>query len=111
MNSVIQYYLPTTLGLLMSVSLFVYAPFAKTWIRALAVQFLLGFCWAGTRLTSVIVFKEESPPGVFFIIVPLEYLVYASITRGLKLLLFRLPVLKAFEEKLRLRFANTHSDR
>lgn len=107
MNDFLQhflYYSAAVFGLLVGVSPFVYAPFAKTWMRALLVQFSLGFIWALIRLMSVICFNEESPPGIFFIIIPLEYLVYASIARGIKLLLFKLPMLKAIEEKLRLHF-------
>src|SRR5882724_942974 len=104
MSGGIQYcfdYSADALGLIMIVAVFAYAPFAKTWNRALAVQFVLGFCWAGLRVMTVIVLKEDFPPGIIFIIVPLEYLAYASITRTLKLLLFKLRILKTFEEKLK----------
>ena len=104
------YYSASVLGFLVCVASFTYAPFAKTWMRALLVQFALGFCWAAVRMMSVMFFNEESPPGIFFVIVPIEYLVFASIARCLKLLLFKRPALKALEEKLRLRFGITHSD-
>jgi hypothetical protein len=97
------YYLAAVLGLLLSVAPFVYAPFAKTWTRAMSVQIILGFAWGLTRLISIIYFNEESPPGVFFLILPIEYLVYAAITRSLKIFLFKFPALKAFEEKIRTR--------
>jgi hypothetical protein len=81
-----------------------YAPFAKTWFRALLVPFILMLSWGVVREISIFSFPEDSPPGIYFFVVPLEYPVYASIIRGLKLLLFRLPVLRGLEMKLRSRF-------
>jgi hypothetical protein len=81
-----------------------YAPFAKTWLRALLVPFVLALGWGVVREVSIFSFPEDSPPGIYFFVVPLEYPIFASIIRGLKLFLFRLPVLKSLEMKLRSRF-------
>jgi hypothetical protein len=85
----------------------IYAPFAKTWARALVVPFILVFAWGVVREVSIVRFREDTPPGMYFLMLPFLYLVYASVMRGLKLLLFRLPVLKAFEQKIRSRFTRT----
>jgi hypothetical protein len=86
------------------VAIVFYAPFAKTWFRALAVPFILVFSWSIVRLICILNFDENSPPGIYFLIVPFEYLIFASITRGIKLLLFQIPFLKSAEEKIRFHF-------
>jgi hypothetical protein len=81
-----------------------YVPFAKTWVRALAVQFLLVFAWGIVREISIFCFREDTPPGMYFVILPFLSLAYASIIRGLKLLLFKIPALHSLEESIRARF-------
>lgn len=79
----------------------VYSPFAKTWGRALAVPFILVCLWGAIRVISIFRFHEETPPGIYFLILPSLYLVYSSLIRRLKLLIFKWPPLTAFEESVR----------
>lgn len=95
------YYLAAILGVLGSFTPLIYAPFASTWVRAIGVQALIGLMWAITRFLSIIFFNEESPPGIFFVIVPIESILGAIIGRVVKIILFKIPVLKAFEAKAR----------
>src|SRR5260221_14523680 len=87
------------------VSVVLYAPFAKTWIRALLVPFALLFAWGVIYVTTIFYFNEDSPPGMFFVATPFFAVLYAAIVRGAKLLLFKLPPLKILEEKVRFRLA------
>jgi hypothetical protein len=78
-----------------------YAPFAKTWVRALAVPFILISAWGLVRVISIFEFREDTPPGMYFVILPFLYLIYASIVRGAKLIVFKMPLLHSFEERVR----------
>jgi membrane protease YdiL (CAAX protease family) len=82
-----------------------YAPFAKTWKRALLVQVCVAFAWAVTRMMAEIDFHEEALPGIVYVMSMIALVVLAALARFLKLALFRIPALKRFEENLRTRFA------
>ena len=87
-----------------------YAPFAKTWFRALFVPFIFTFSWGIVRGISIFSFPEDSPPGLYFFLMSVQSILDAAIIRCIKLLLFKITTLKVFEEKLRLRFGSCHSN-
>jgi len=91
----------TTLGWISNIALVVYAPFARSWRRALLVQCLLVGAWAAVRYIATSNLGEDSAPASFYLIVLTETLVFAVATRTLKILLFKLPAFKTLEAHLR----------
>lgn len=91
----------TALGWASNIALFAYAPFAKSWRRALLVQLCIVCSWAAVRFVAARVFAENDGPGSLYLLIVAEALVFAAVTRSLKLLLFKLPALKALEAHLR----------
>jgi len=90
----------TALGWLSNIALVTYAPFAKSWRRALLVQCVLLGAWAAARFIATS--HSSQHIGLeFYLVVIVETLVFAVVTRTLKLLLFKLPALKALEAQLR----------
>jgi len=86
-------------------SILLYAPFAKTWTRALAVPALLYLFASLIDGIYYILFasNEVDPPGI----AALAFLVcvlFAAVARSIKLALFTVPVLKRLEERIRGRF-------
>jgi hypothetical protein len=95
-------FLYTAFGWLSNIALFVYAPFARSWRRALLVQLLLVGGWAAFQWTGTLRFGEDAAASLYLLVLA-ETLMFAVVTRTLKLLLFRLPALKALEARLRSR--------
>ena len=95
----------TALAWMENVGLVLYAPFAKTWKRALVTQFALASAWSVTRMVADIQFDEDAGPGIVYVVIPLESVMLAAIARTLKLSLFRIPTLKRFEQRVRSPFA------
>lgn len=93
--------LAAVVGILAMASVVVYAPFAKDWLRALLVPFLLTSLWGILRLLAILVFREEQPPMMGFVILPPLFSAYAATARALKLILVRSPKLSKLEEKTR----------
>lgn len=91
----------TALGWLSNIALLTYAPFAKTWRRALLVQLLLVCGWAAVRFIAVSRFGGSADPASLYLTVVLQTLAFAAVVRTLKLLLFKLPALRALEQHLR----------
>jgi hypothetical protein len=92
------------IGVLTLVSILVYSPFAKNWWRALGVPFALTLVWGIVRIVSIILFREDSPPGVGFFIAPCFAALFGGLSRALKLLLFEIPILAEKVEQFRSRF-------
>jgi hypothetical protein len=82
-------------------SVFLYAPFANTWARAIIVPFLLTAVWGGIRMFSIIVFCENSPPLIGFLIAPFQGSIIAVVLRCGKLLLFKIPALADWERRMK----------
>jgi hypothetical protein len=80
----------TALALAGNTSIFAYAPFAKSWKRALVVPSVLALAWSITRCQADVYYDEDAGPGIFYVIVPLEAVMFASIARTLKLFLFKM---------------------
>ena len=80
-----------------------YAPFALTWFRGLIVPFALMFIWSVIRMISIVAFREDSPPGMGFVVAPFSALFLAFVLRTLKVIVFKLPFLEAMEDRIRLR--------
>jgi hypothetical protein len=89
------------LDLIVYVSAFLYAPFSSTWRRAVLVPGLLAVGWSALRLTAIIRFGENSPPGIGFLIFPVMIIAFASAARLLKLVVFRIPLLAKWERQVR----------
>jgi hypothetical protein len=92
------------LGVVMSAAMLLYAPFARTWIRAILVVFVLAFCWSLLRSVTIIAYREFMPPLMGFVVLPFFAVAYACAFRGVKLLLFKIPFLAKFESAIRARF-------
>ena len=58
--------------LLLLISL-ITAVYHKTGMRAFWTSFFVAFLWSGLRITTTILFNEESPPGIGFLIQPPFY--------------------------------------
>lgn len=91
----------TALGWASNLALLSYVPFAKSWRRALLVQLLLVCAWATVRFIATSRFGDSAEPTSMYLLVLVESLVFAAVTRTLKILLFKLPALRALETRLR----------
>lgn len=91
----------TALAWASNLALLIYAPFAKSWRRALLVQGLLVVAWAAVRFIAGAWFGDSAEPSWLYLLVLAEALCFAAVTRTLKILLFKLPALKALEARLR----------
>jgi hypothetical protein len=85
-----------TLGLILF-----YAPFAKTWIRALTVPVALIIMGILVTEFTIVAFKEESPPGIGFALAPFACALFAAIARVIGYVIFKIPILKRLEEDVR----------
>jgi len=65
-----------------------------------------GLLWSALRVACILSFGEPQPPFVGYIIAPGICIIYASVIRGIKIVLFKIPMLKRFEEAVRLKIAS-----
>jgi hypothetical protein len=89
------------IAIVAAATLILYAPFAKSWGRALGAAFLLWFLWSLCRMILIINFREPTPPMIGFVLAPFVALLYAAVLRGIKLLLFKIPFLANLENRVR----------
>jgi len=74
-----------------SICSIIYAPFARSWLRAIIVSFGTTFAWSALRIAMTIFFKEpDSPPLMGFIVLPFFIAVYAVIARSIKILICKI---------------------
>jgi hypothetical protein len=66
---------------------FLASPFMSTWKKTLVLAIPPVFFWCTLRLTTVIIFKEDSPPMIGFFVAPMFVALYAIILRGTRLVL------------------------
>ena len=84
---------------------FLYAPFARSFIKALGIVFISAFCWSFLRIAAIIAFNEPCPPVVGFMVFPFFVAIYASIAKAVKTIVFEIPYLAKMEERFLERFA------
>jgi hypothetical protein len=89
------------IAIVAAAALILYAPFAKSWGRALGTVFLLWFLWSLWRMILIVTFREPTPPMIGFVLAPFVWVFYAAVLRAIKLLLFKIPSLARLEERVR----------
>jgi hypothetical protein len=80
----------TALAFVGNTSIVAYAPFARSWKRSLVVPSVLALAWTITRFPADMYYDQDAGPGIPYVIVPLEAVMFASIARALKVFLFRI---------------------
>ena len=87
-------------------SVILYAPFARTWSRAIWVPFIASFVWCAFRMTIIEVYREPyDSPWIVVLALPVVCAFYACIARILKLLIFMIPFLHRLEGRFRTRLS------
>lgn len=66
-------------------SVLFYAPFARSWQLAFLVPVCFAALWSIARTLSIILYKEEMPPMIGFLFIPLFYGGLGCILRAIKL--------------------------
>ena len=88
-----------------------YAPFARSFIKALGFVLMAAVCWSCVRVAPIFAFNEECPPLVGFLVVPIFALVYASMAKAVKTLLFAIPYFARVEASYKKWLAERGSNR
>ncbi|HUB66029.1 MAG TPA: hypothetical protein VL981_00930 [Candidatus Methylacidiphilales bacterium] len=78
-----------------------YVPFAKTWQRAVFSVFFIALLWGIVRILASGFSGEADAPGIGFLVVPFFYALVAGLIRGITALLFKIPILAKYKEKMR----------
>jgi hypothetical protein len=78
-----------------------YAPFAKTWKRAAVVVVATTVVWSICRVITIILFNENSPPMIGFVMMPFLAAFYAFVLRLIKGVVFCIPWLKKIVKSTR----------
>ncbi len=97
------------LAYVMYAAILFYAPFAKTWRRAIAAVLFVSASWSLLRMFTIIAYREDTPPMFAFVVLPFFTVAYGCALRGVKILLFKIPALAALESRLRAKFRNEKS--
>jgi hypothetical protein len=82
-------------------SFILYAPFARSWRRALGVPFAIAFIWGALRAGTIVVFGEPSPPLIGFVALPFFCALYAAAARLFGKLLKQIPFVRGVTERFR----------
>jgi hypothetical protein len=93
--------LEQTVTILTFVSILIYAPFAKTWKRALVIPFAIAAVGSSISAFASAVFIENTPPEIFYVLAPIICAVCAAISRVIGYVIFQIPVFKRLEERVR----------
>lgn len=78
----------------------VYAPFSKSWLKAICSVFIVSTSWVLVRAVSILLFNESSPPLLGFVVLPIACVFYTVIIRGIKCLVFMIPYLHRLEQRV-----------
>lgn len=74
-------YLGYALMIVSGVSALIIAPLSKSWLRCFCFAVIPTSIWSLLRIVSISVFREESPPMIGFIVVPIAMFLYATAFR------------------------------
>ena len=94
-------YLQGIVIIIMVLAIVTYAPFVRSLKKACWVVFGVTCLWASMNEVLDLLFPSDSPPAIGLLVAPFLAVLVALIFRGIKTVLFKIPVLAKLEKRMR----------